>query len=128
MRNLFVPLGHGKLMPGLAFPIEFEPFQPVDNSVDGRLRGSRTIRILNAQQKLAASVMRVEPVKERGARSANMQKAGWRWGKACHHARCGRHEYPLNSCGLFRWASVPSFELPPNLQHARAAIRKTKGH
>ena len=104
--HLTVPPRHRKLVDNLALPIEFEPFQPVDDGIDGRLRGSRAIRVLDAEQKLAACVMRVQPIEQRGAGAANVQKACRRGCKACHHARCGRHEYPLNSCGLFPWAAV----------------------
>ncbi len=104
--HLPVPPRHRELVENLALPIEFEPFQPVDNGRNRRISGSRAVRILDPEQKLAAGVMRVQPIEQRGAGSANVQKAGRRGCKACHHARCGRHEYPLNSCGLFRWSAV----------------------
>ena len=70
-----MPLRHRELMPDLALPIELQPFQSIDDGVDGRLRGPRAVGILDAQQELAAGVVRIKPVEQRGARSADMQKA-----------------------------------------------------
>ena len=59
-----------------------EPFHPVDDGVDRRLGGALTVGVLNAQHHFAAMASGVEPVEERRARAANVQKTGGRGRKS----------------------------------------------
>jgi hypothetical protein len=59
-------------------PIEPEPAQPVVNGLRGFLGVAGAVGILDAQDKSAASVFRVEPVKQSGARAADMEIASGR--------------------------------------------------
>ena len=90
--------GAGELENRLAFPIQPQPLQAVDDGGDGGLRRALAIRILNAQQHLAAEPAGVEPVEQRRAASANMQKAGGRGGET-------RYDGFSHSGGNFRWVS-----------------------
>ena len=80
-------LGALKLADRLAVPIEAEPFEPVENRVDRRLRRPLAIGVLDAQQELAARVLGVEPVEQRRARAADMQEAGRRRREAGYDLR-----------------------------------------
>ena len=82
VRHLGVPRGAGKLEDDIAIPLHTEPGQAVDDGFDGRLGRTGAVGILDAQQELAAGVASIEPVKERGARTADMQEAGRRGGEA----------------------------------------------
>ena len=55
--------------------------EPVENGVDGGLRGALAVGVLDSQQHLAAAAAGVEPVEQRGARAADMQKTGGRGGE-----------------------------------------------
>ena len=71
-------LGALELADRLAVPIEPEPFEPVENRLDRRLRRPFAVGVLDAQQELAAEALGVEPVEQRRARAADMQEAGRR--------------------------------------------------
>ena len=71
-----------ELVDDVAVPIEAEPRQAVEDRLDGRGRRARAIGVLDAQQVLAAVMAGVQPVEERRARAADMQKAGGRGGEA----------------------------------------------
>ena len=47
-------LGALKLADRLAIPVETEPFEPVDDRVNRRLRRAFAVGVLDAQQELAA--------------------------------------------------------------------------
>ena len=63
-------------------PIEPEPAEPVVDRLRRFGRVARLIRILDAQDESAAGVTREEPVEKRGARAADVEKAGGRRRKA----------------------------------------------
>ena len=84
VRDFGVPLGPLRLEHRLLVKGEAEPVEPFDDLVDRVLRGALRVGILDPQQRLAAVVAGVEPVEQRGARAAEMQVAGRRWGEACN--------------------------------------------
>ncbi len=59
-----------------------EPVEAVENGGDRRIGRALAVGILDAQQETAAVPARIEPVEQCGSRSADMQEAGRRWGKA----------------------------------------------
>ena len=59
-------------------PGETEPGQAFQNGVAGGVGRTFAVRVLDAQQHLAARMAGIEPVEERGARAANVQVAGGR--------------------------------------------------
>src|SRR6202161_2803631 len=61
--------------------IELEPAHPVQYHADGFLRGPLPIRVLDAQDELAAVMARIQPRKQRGTHTADMQHAGGARGK-----------------------------------------------
>src|SRR5271154_2688708 len=71
-------LGALELADRVAVPVEAEPFEPVENRIDRRLRRPFAVGVLDAQQELAAEALGVEPVEQRRACAADMQEAGWR--------------------------------------------------
>ena len=58
---------------------------------DGRVRRSLAVGVLDPEQHLAAMLVRIEPVEQGCAGASDMEKAGWRGGKAgddwCGHRR-----------------------------------------
>ena len=80
--NLAVACGPVELVDDLAIPIEPEPFQPVQNGVDGFPGRSLPVGVLDAQQHLAAAPARVKPVEQRRAGSSDVEKACRRGSKA----------------------------------------------
>ena len=89
MRDLPVPVGALELPHRLAVPFEAEPVQPVENRGDRLGRRALAVGVLDAQQELAAEALGVEPVEQRRARPANMEKTGGRGretGDDCGHA------------------------------------------
>ena len=62
-------------------PVEAEPFQAVVDELH-RLNGvARLVRVLDAQDELAAGMTGVEPIEKRGACPADVEEAGGRRGK-----------------------------------------------
>ena len=57
-------------------PIEAKPAHPVQDRLDRRVSRPRTVGILDAQQEGAAVVTGIEPVEQRRARAADVQKPG----------------------------------------------------
>jgi hypothetical protein len=70
-----------KLVNGFAVPIDAQPSELFENSVDRRLRGAFAVGILNAQEHLSATAACVKPIEQSGAGPADMQEAGRRGGK-----------------------------------------------
>ena len=81
--HLTVAGGAAELVDDVAVPIEPEPFQPVQNRRNRRLGGTLAVGILDPQQHLAASLLGIEPVEQRGPGAPDMEEAGGRGGKAC---------------------------------------------
>src|SRR5947209_13996921 len=79
--------GAGKLMHDIAVPIEAEPLQAVNDRGDRRVRRALAIGILDAQEHLAAGLLRIKPVEQSRARAADMQEARRRRGKTRHDGR-----------------------------------------
>ena len=79
--HLAMPRGAGELEERLAVPIEPEPGEPVEDRRDRRLGRALAVGILDAEQHLAARVLRIEPVEQGRARPADMEEAGGRGGE-----------------------------------------------
>ncbi len=77
-RDFGVALGAGGLVDDLAVPVEAEPSRPVDDRRHRLLCRAHPVGVLDAQPERAAVMARVEPVEQRGARPADMQKPGRR--------------------------------------------------
>ena len=80
-RDLGMARGTGELMDDVTIPVEPEPGEPIDDR--GHRLGGRAhpVRILDAQPECAALaialvVARIEPVEQRGAGAADMEKPG----------------------------------------------------
>jgi hypothetical protein len=74
-------------------PVEAEPFQAVENDLVRLGRVAFFIRVLDAEDELAAVFAGVEPIEEGGAGPADMEKAGGRWceaGANGHGKKSGR--------------------------------------
>ena len=71
-----------ELVDRVAVPLDAEPGEPVEDGGDRRLGRALAVGVLDPQQHLAAAPAGIEPVEQRGARSADMQEAGGRGGKA----------------------------------------------
>ncbi len=97
MRDLCMPLRTGELEHGLAVPIEPQPCHAVEDRGDGGFRRARAVGVFDAEQEFAARVTRIKPIEQRGARAADMQKAGRRRSKARNHAGLQCHR------DSFRW-------------------------
>src|ERR1700722_9915996 len=95
-------LGTFELADRLAVPIEAEPFEPVENRIDRRLRRPLAVGVLDAQQELAAEALGVEPVEQRRARAADMQEAGRRRCEAGYDLRhdSSKWEFTVGSRAL----------------------------
>ena len=74
--DLAMARGARELVHRLAVPFEAEPLQPVEDRRDRLFGRARAVGVLDAQQEFAAAAARIEPVEQRGARSADMQEAG----------------------------------------------------
>ncbi len=68
----------GELVNRLAIPGDAEPAEAVEDGVDRRLGRALAVGILDLQQHLAAAPARIQPIEQRGARAANMQKTSRR--------------------------------------------------
>src|SRR5205807_10074986 len=66
------------LVDRLSVPCETEPSQAVENGVDRRLGRALAIGVFDPQQHAAAVRARKQPVEQRGARAADVEKAGGR--------------------------------------------------
>ncbi len=73
-RHLAMTRRAGELIDRVAVPIEPEPAHAVEDRVDGRGGRALAIRVLDAQQHFTAVLARVEPVEQRGARGADVEK------------------------------------------------------
>ena len=71
-------------------PVEPEPAKAVEDPFDHVLRRSLDVGVFDAQHEDAAEPAREEPVEERGARAADVEIPGRRWGEA--DARSHREE------------------------------------
>jgi len=80
--HLAVALGARELINGLTVPIQAEPGEPIEDRLDGGLRGALAVGVLDPQQHFPAASAGIEPVEQRGARPADMQEARGRGGKA----------------------------------------------
>ena len=117
--DLAMALGALKLADRLAVPVEPEPFEPVENRVDRRLRRAFAVGVLDAQQERAAEMLGVEPVEQRRPRAADMQEAGRRRREAGDDLR---HDTGL---GRIRHREAP--EGRRGVDKQAAASSRTKG-
>ena len=100
VRHLRMALCPRELVNRLALPVEAQPFEPVDERGNRGFGRAGAVGVLDAQQELAAGVLGVKPVEQRGARAADVQIAGGGRGKACYHARGGRHRDAFVEAGF----------------------------
>ena len=63
-------------------PVEAEPAQAVENSLDHVVRRAFDVGVFDAQHEDAAQLAREQPVEERGARAADVEVAGGRGSEA----------------------------------------------
>jgi hypothetical protein len=75
-----VGLEHRRFVAG-----EAEPAEAVQNRLDRRLGRTHAIGVLDPQQIAAAVVAREQPVEQRGARAADVQKPCRRRSKPCNY-------------------------------------------
>ena len=81
LRHLGMTLGAGDLADHFAIVIQAQPGQALEDRL-GRFGGrAGAVGIFDAQQELAAARAGIEPVEQRRACPADMQKAGRRGGK-----------------------------------------------
>ena len=71
--DLGMPIGAFELKDGIAVPVDPEPAQPREDRVDRGLSRARPVGILDPQQEFAAMMTRKQPVKQRGARAAQVE-------------------------------------------------------
>jgi hypothetical protein len=70
--------GELRLVIFVAIPIEAKPAHAVEDRLDRRLGGASAIRVLDAEQELAAAMAGEQPVEQGGAGAADMQEASRR--------------------------------------------------
>ena len=75
LERLAVALGAFALEDGLAVPVELEPAQGVEDLLDVLLGGALPVGILDPQYELAPLLAGEEPVEERRARAADVERA-----------------------------------------------------
>ncbi len=89
-RDFSVTRGALELVDDFAVPPEAQPVEPVDDRRHCLRRRPDAVGILDAQQEFAPVVPRKEPIEQRCARPADMQKPGRRRGETDHDAHlCG---------------------------------------
>ena len=76
MRVGVVPLHVGPLVHDLFVPREAEPLEAIENGAGAFVRASGAIGVFDAQEEVAAELLRVQPVEQGSARAADMEKAG----------------------------------------------------
>ena len=74
-----------ELIDDIAVPSEAEPGKPVENGGNRRIGRALAVGVLDPQQHLAARVVRIEPVEQRRAGAADMQKTRRRRREAGDH-------------------------------------------
>ena len=84
VRNLGMPAGTRELHRRLPVPLQPEPAKAVEDRLDRRLGRTLPVRILDAQQELAAGIPRECPAEQRGARAADMEIPRGRRSEACN--------------------------------------------
>ena len=63
-------------------PLQAEPLEALEDGARARVGAAALVGVLDAQEELAAVLLDVEPVEERGARAADVEEAGRRRGEA----------------------------------------------
>ena len=81
-----VPLRSGRLEPGPLVPVQPQPSQPVHDGVHVLGAAPVAVRVLDAQHEVAAARAGQQPVEERGAGAAHVQRPRGRGGEAKPHA------------------------------------------
>ena len=82
--RLAMALDARELADRLAVPFQAEPGKTIDDRLNRRLGRALAVGVLDAQQEPPAEALGVEPVEQRRARAANVQKAG-RGGRKSRH-------------------------------------------
>ena len=85
-----VPFRASELIDGLTVPIELEPTQAVEDRENCAFRGTRAVRVFDAQQHLAAFGFGVQPIEKGRTRTPDMKEAGGRRRETGEHGRSGQ--------------------------------------
>jgi hypothetical protein len=99
-------------------PVQAEPAEAVEDDFHGRLRVARGVGVLDAQDEGATRVAGIEPVEERGAGAADVEKAGGTGGEADSRFH-GVKRKSVSRCG------VPQSR--PAALHLRQAVPLSTG-
>jgi hypothetical protein len=83
--GLGVPFVARRLAHRLAVPAEAEPSQAVEDRLRRLRRRAGAVGVLDPEQEAAAEVAGMQPVEERGPRTADVEKAGGRRREAGDH-------------------------------------------
>ncbi len=86
-KGLLVALAALRLQDRALVPVELEPAQRVEDLLDVLGRRALAVGVLDAQHHLAPFVAGEQPVEQRRAGAADVQRAGWRWSEANPHNR-----------------------------------------
>ena len=97
MGDLHMARGTLKLTDDVAVKIQSQPGQPLQNGGRGFGSGPRAVCVLNAQQEFPTAAPGIEPVKERSARPANVQKPCGRGGETGDDRRGHRGRLPFSN-------------------------------
>ena len=103
---------------GLAVAADPKPVEAVEDRVDRLLGRAGLVRILDAQQILAAVMAGEQPVEQRGARAADVEIAGRRGREAgrrrlVNFAACAQRAFLLSDRCRMDWTSAPITEDAP---------------
>ena len=96
MRVRIVTRDIGALKDDLLIPGQSQPLEPLEDRASALVGAARAVGILDSQQKDAVVFAHVQPVEERGAGTANMEKAGRTRSKT--NAWFHRFKFPKQNC------------------------------
>jgi len=82
LRGVFVEGEALGLIEGALIPVEAEPLKSVDDALDEFGLVALGVGVFDAEDHDAALLAGVEPVEESGARAADVEVTGGRWGEA----------------------------------------------
>ena len=97
-RHLGMAIGAGELIDHIAIPLKIQPGHAIQNRGNRRFGGAGAIGVFNAQAEFAAMVAGEQPVEQRRARPADVQKTGGGRGKAGDDFGCA-HALNIQCCG-----------------------------
>ena len=80
------------LIDDLLVPRQAEPLESLEDRARALVGAARLVGVLDAEEELAAELLGVEPVEERGARAADVEVAGRRRSEAEAGCGCGHED------------------------------------